>query len=127
MMIFYDSYRNYPINCVFFLFYMLANEPEQVAGKPERTVSCFDLLIPHIGELVGGSMREDSYERLVKAMKEKGMSPEELSWYLKLREHGSFPHGGYGMGFERFLAFITGQENVRDVVGFTRWAGNCVC
>lgn len=108
-------------------FYMLANEPEQVAGKPERTVSCFDLLIPHIGELVGGSMREDNYERLVKAMKEKGMSPEELGWYLKLREHGSFPHGGYGMGFERFLAFITGQENVRDVVGFPRWAGNCVC
>ncbi|VVT57469.1 uncharacterized protein SAPINGB_P005711 [Magnusiomyces paraingens] len=104
-------------------FYMLLNEPE--AGR--QTVKCFDLLIPDIGELVGGSMRENDLERLKLAMERKGMDPADLEWYVKLREHGSFPHGGYGMGFERFLAFVTGQENVREVIGFPRWAGSCVC
>lgn len=110
-------------------FYMLANPPVVVDGvsAPQATVSCFDLLIPDIGELVGGSMREDNYDTLVNSMKNKGMDPDDLGWYLRLRQNGSFPHGGYGMGFERFLAFITGQENVREVVGFPRWAGSCVC
>lgn len=108
-------------------FYMLQNEPIVVNGKKEQTVSCFDLLVPQIGELVGGSMREHDYEKLLKAMNEKGMNSRDLDWYLKLRQQGSFPHGGYGMGFERFLAYVTGQSNVRDVIGFSRWAGNCVC
>lgn len=108
-------------------FYMLLNEPLEVNGQQQQTVSCFDLLIPHIGELVGGSMRESAHDKLLKSMKDKGMNPDDLGWYLRLRQHGSFPHGGYGMGFERFLAFITGQENVREVIGFPRWAGNCVC
>lgn len=103
-------------------FYMLGNQSD--GGK---TVSCFDLVVPHIGELIGGSMRESSYEKLVQYMKDRDMNPEDLKWYLKLREHGSFPHGGYGMGFERFVAFITGQDNIRDVIGFPRWAGSCIC
>lgn len=103
-------------------FYMLANPSDD--GK---TVSCFDLVVPHIGELIGGSMRESNYEKLLEHMSKRDMDPEDLKWYLKLREHGSFPHGGYGMGFERFLAFVSGQENVRDVIGFPRWAGNCIC
>lgn len=103
-------------------FYMLSNSSD--GGK---TVSCFDLIVPQIGELIGGSMRESSYEKLASSMTQRGMDLDDLKWYLKLRENGSFPHGGYGMGFERFIAFITGQENIRDVVGFPRWAGSCVC
>lgn len=110
-------------------FYMLLNEPETSpdGAQSRQTVACFDLLIPNIGELVGGSMREDNLDRLQKAMAAKGMDPVDLDWYIRLREHGSFPHGGFGMGFERFLAFVTGQENVREVIGFPRWAGSCVC
>lgn len=103
-------------------FYMLGN-----ASDGGKTVSCFDLVVPQIGELIGGSMRESSHEKLVQYMTQRGMDPQDLKWYLNLREHGSFPHGGYGMGFERFIAFITGQENIRDVIGFPRWAGSCVC
>lgn len=101
-------------------FYMLAN-------ADGTTVSCFDLVVPHIGELIGGSMRESNYEKLVLHMAEREMDAEHLKWYLRLREHGSFPHGGYGMGFERFIAFVCGQDNIRDVIGFPRWAGNCIC
>lgn len=92
-----------------------------------QTVSCFDLVVPHLGELIGGSLRESDHAALIAHMVERGMAPEDLKWYLRLREHGTFPHGGYGMGFERFVAFVCGQENVRDVIGFPRWAGNCVC
>lgn len=105
-------------------FYMLGNE---VVDSARQTVSCFDLIVPEIGELIGGSMRESNYDKLVQYMTQRDMAPEDLHWYLKLREHGAFPHGGFGMGFERFIAFVSGQENIRDVIGFPRWAGSCVC
>ncbi|KAF5102738.1 hypothetical protein D0Z00_000230 [Geotrichum galactomycetum] len=105
-------------------FYMLGND---VVDPERQTVSCFDLIVPEIGELIGGSMRESSHDKLVQYMTNRDMNPEDLQWYLKLREHGAFPHGGFGMGFERFIAFVTGQENIRDVIGFPRWAGSCVC
>lgn len=106
-------------------FYMLQN-PATSNGQGQ-TVSCFDLVVPHLGELIGGSLRESDHAALISHMQERGMQPDDLKWYLRLREHGTFPHGGYGMGFERFVAFVCGQENVRDVIGFPRWAGNCVC
>ena len=99
-------------------FYMRANYD----GK---TVACFDLLLPGIGELVGGSMREDRDILLQAKMEAAGMDIEEYQWYLDLRKYGSAPHGGYGIGFERFLLWLTGLENVREVVPVPRWVGHC--
>ncbi|KAI9028092.1 asparaginyl-tRNA synthetase [Phycomyces nitens] len=99
-------------------FYMRANDD----GK---TVGCFDLLIPGVGELVGGSMREERYDVLSKKMELAGMNAEEYEWYMDLRKYGSAPHGGYGIGFERLLLWLTGLENVREVVPVPRWVGHC--
>ncbi|KAI9267102.1 asparaginyl-tRNA synthetase [Helicostylum pulchrum] len=99
-------------------FYMRANED----GK---TVGCFDLLLPGIGELVGGSMREERYSILEQKMKDAKMDMEEYQWYLDLRKYGSAPHGGYGIGFERLLLWLTGLENVREVIPMPRWVGSC--
>ncbi|KAG2207644.1 hypothetical protein INT46_005055 [Mucor plumbeus] len=99
-------------------FYMRAN-PD---GK---TVGCFDLLLPGIGELVGGSMREERYKILEQKMKDAKMDMEDYQWYLDLRKYGSAPHGGYGIGFERLLLWLTGLENVREVIPMPRWVGNC--
>ncbi|WP_156300341.1 asparagine--tRNA ligase [Streptobacillus canis] len=96
-------------------FYMKLNED----GK---TVRAMDLLAPGIGEIVGGSQREDDYDKLVNVMNEKGLNIEDYSWYLDLRRFGSFPHSGYGLGFERMLMYITGIANIRDVLAFPRTA-----
>lgn len=98
-------------------FYMRAND------KPEGTVACFDLLVPGIGELVGGSVREERLEKLEVAMKHHGLSLEEYGWYLDLRRYGTVPHGGFGIGFERLISWISGIENVRECIAFPRWAG----
>lgn len=102
-------------------FYM-----KKTAGRDD-TVACFDLLVPEMGELIGGSLREDDYDTLVASMKHHDMDVADLKWYLDLRQQGSFPHGGYGMGFERYVSFICGIENVREAIGFPRWFGSCVC
>ncbi|KAI7902037.1 asparaginyl-tRNA synthetase [Cokeromyces recurvatus] len=99
-------------------FYMRANED----GK---TVGCFDLLLPGIGELVGGSLREERYAILEQKMREAKMNIEDYQWYLDLRKYGSAPHGGYGIGFERLLLWLTGLENVREVIPMPRWVGHC--
>ncbi|PPQ74074.1 hypothetical protein CVT24_012944 [Panaeolus cyanescens] len=102
-------------------FYMRASDADQ-----GRTVECFDLLIPHIGELIGGSVREERWDILKRRMDEAGLlSSEEAGyeWYLDLRKYGSTPHGGFGMGFERLISWITGQENVRECITMPRWAG----
>ncbi|KAI8378019.1 uncharacterized protein BYT42DRAFT_572451 [Radiomyces spectabilis] len=99
-------------------FYMRAN-------SDEKTVSCFDLLVPGIGELVGGSMREERYDILEGKMKQAKMNMEDYQWYLDLRKYGSAPHGGYGIGFERLMLWLTGLENVREVVPMPRYAGHC--
>jgi asparaginyl-tRNA synthetase len=110
-------------------FYMLPSsaDPSWVAegGEEGETVACFDLLLPGLGELIGGSMREHRLGPLVAAMKKAGLKKEEYEWYLDLRRFGSVPHGGWGMGWERWVCWVTGVANIRDVVAFPRWKGNC--
>ena len=99
-------------------FYMKQNEDGE-------TVAAVDLEVPGAGELMGGSQREESYEKLVKRMDELGMNKEELAWYLDLRKYGTCIHSGFGMGFERLLIYITGIDNIRDVIPYPRTPGNC--
>lgn len=101
-------------------FYMRDNED----GK---TVAAMDILVPKIGELIGGSQREERKEQLLNKIKEFNLPPEEYSWYLELREFGSVPHAGFGLGFERLVQFVTGMENIRDVIPFPRTPGTVVC
>ncbi|KAI7374247.1 hypothetical protein KC336_g20257 [Hortaea werneckii] len=89
--------------------------------KQGDTVSCFDLLVPDLCELVGGSLREHRSEALIQTMKEKGVAGSNLEWYQDLRRYGSVPHGGFGLGFDRLLCYLSGVSNVRDVVAFPRW------
>lgn len=98
-------------------FYMKLNED----GK---TVRAMDLLAPGIGEIIGGSQREDNYDLLVKRMDDLGLDKEAYSFYLDLRRFGSFPHSGYGLGFERMMMYITGIQNIRDVIPFPRTPNN---
>ena len=89
-----------------------------------KTVAACDLLVPSVGELVGGSQREERLDYLTKRMDELGMSKEGLEWYLDLRRYGGVKHAGFGLGFERFLMYITGMENIRDVLPFPRTPKN---
>ena len=89
-----------------------------------RTVAAMDLLVPKVGEIIGGSQREERLEVLEQKMKDFDIHPESLDWYLDTRRWGSCPHAGFGLGFERFLMYITGMENVRDVIPFPRTPGN---
>ena len=90
-----------------------------------KTVGAVDLVVPGAGELMGGSQREESYEKLAARMDELGMEKEGLDWYLNLRKYGGCVHSGFGMGFERLLIYLTGVENIRDVIPFPRTPGNC--
>jgi asparaginyl-tRNA synthetase len=98
-------------------FYMRQNED----GK---TVAAMDVLFPGIGEIIGGSQREERYDNLVQRVKELGLPEKELWWYLELRKFGSAPHSGFGLGFERLIQFVTGMTNIRDVIPFPRFPGN---
>ncbi len=98
-------------------FYMKVNED----GK---TVRAMDVLVPKIGEIIGGSQREDDYDTLLKRIKETGLNPDDYWWYLELRKFGSAPHSGFGLGFERLIQFVTGMSNIRDVIPFPRTPGN---
>lgn len=90
-----------------------------------KTVAAVDLEVPGAGELMGGSQREENYDKLLNRMNELGMHTEELDWYLNLRRYGSCVHSGFGMGFERLLIYLTGVENIRDVIPYYRTPGNC--
>ena len=90
-----------------------------------KTVAAVDLEVPGAGELMGGSQREEDYDKLVNRMRELGMEIEGLDWYLNLRKYGGCVHSGFGMGFERLLIYLTGVENIRDVIPFPRTPGNC--
>ena len=90
-----------------------------------KTVAAVDLEVPGAGELMGGSQREEDYDKLVKRMDELGMDKSSLEWYLNLRKFGGCVHSGFGMGFERLLIYITGVENIRDVIPYPRTPGNC--
>lgn len=108
-------------------FYMAPSSEQTADLGPVPTVACFDLLMPDICEVVGGSMREHRLDALRTSMAAKGVDGEELEWYLDLRRFGSVPHGGFGLGFDRLLAYLSGTHNIRDVVTFPRWHGRCVC
>lgn len=99
-------------------FYMKQNED----GK---TVAAVDLEVPGAGELMGGSQREEDYDKLVNRMKELNMPLDGMEWYLNLRRYGGCVHSGFGMGFERLLIYLTGVENIRDVIPYPRTPGNC--
>lgn len=106
---------NYPKG--FKAFYMRLNED----GK---TVAAFDMLAPQVGELIGGSQREERQDVLEKRMIESGLNPADYWWYLDLRRYGTVPHGGFGLGFERLCMLCSGVDNVRDVIPFPRTHGN---
>ncbi len=99
-------------------FYMKLNED----GK---TVAAMDCLVPGIGEIIGGSQREDDYEKLSARMKELGLNEEDYDFYLDLRKYGSARHAGFGLGFERCVMYLTGMGNIRDVIPFPRTVNNC--
>ncbi len=99
-------------------FYMRLNDDN-------KTVGAVDLLVPGSGELMGGSQREERYDILLKRMQEMNTGVEELDWYLKLRLYGGCVHSGFGMGFERLIMYLTGVENIRDVIPYPRTPGNC--
>ena len=90
-----------------------------------KTVAASDLLVPGIGEIIGGSQREEDYDKLLNRMKELNMPLEEYSWYLDLRKYGSCHHAGFGLGFERAIMYLTGMQNIRDVIPFPRTPKNC--
>ncbi|MBR3645735.1 MAG: asparagine--tRNA ligase [Lachnospiraceae bacterium] len=99
-------------------FYMKLN-PDQ------KTVAAMDCLVPGIGEIIGGSQREDDYELLVQRMKELNLNEEDYGFYLDLRKYGTARHAGFGLGFERMIMYLTGMSNIRDVIPFPRTVNNC--
>jgi asparaginyl-tRNA synthetase len=102
-------------------FYMKQNEGEEV---DKETVRAMDVLFPGIGEIVGGSQREENYDKLLDRINEVGIDPENLWWYLDTRKFGTCPHSGFGLGFERLILFVTGMGNIRDVIPFPRTPQN---
>jgi len=98
-------------------FYMRLNDDN-------KTVRAMDVLVPRIGELIGGSEREERHDVLLDKIKQHGLREEDYWWYLELRKYGSTPHAGFGLGFERLLLLATGMQNIRDVIPFPRFPGN---
>ena len=110
---------------VFLINYPKAIKSFYMKQNPDgKTVAATDLLVPGVGEIIGGSEREADYGKLVAAMKEKGMTMEEYGDYLDLRKFGSCPHAGFGLGFERIIMYCTGMANIRDVIFYPRTVGN---
>ena len=101
-------------------FYMRVNEDN-------KTVACTDLLLPFIGEVAGGSVREERLDVLEQSIKNFGLNPEDYQYYCDLRKYGTVPHAGFGVGFERLVMLITGIENIRDAIPFPRYPGHCDC
>lgn len=128
-------------------FYMLPSETNEI-GSRTSTVACFDLLLPDVCEVVGGSLREHRPQHLIDSMRKQGgkfsyqegqatthrsdgalssTDQGDLDWYVDLRRFGSVPHGGFGLGFDRLISYLTGVHNVKDVVPWPRWYGRCDC
>jgi asparaginyl-tRNA synthetase len=109
---------------------VLTNYPKEIKAfymkldEDGKTVSAADILVPKIGEIIGGSQREHRKEVLIERCIEMGLDPKAVWWYIDLRKYGTVPHAGFGLGFERLILFITGLDNIRDVIPFPRWAGN---
>ncbi|MEG2437760.1 MAG: amino acid--tRNA ligase-related protein, partial [Cetobacterium sp.] len=98
-------------------FYMKQNDDN-------KTVAAVDLVVPGIGEMIGGSQREEDYDKLVNRMKELNMNIESYDWYLDVRKYGTCVHSGFGLGFERLIMYVTGITNIRDTIPFPRTVGN---
>jgi asparaginyl-tRNA synthetase len=98
-------------------FYMRLNDDR-------KTVRAMDVLVPRVGEIIGGSQREERLEVLIERMKEQGLNPDDYWWYLDLRRFGTVPHAGFGLGLERMVQFVTGMANIRDVIPFPRTPGS---
>jgi asparaginyl-tRNA synthetase len=109
---------------------VLTDYPKQIkpfymkVNKDSKTVRAMDVLVPKIGEIIGGSQREDDHDTLLERMNETGIDPGAYWWYLELRKFGTAPHSGFGLGFERLVQFVTGMANIRDVIPFPRTPGN---
>ncbi|KAH9905977.1 asparaginyl-tRNA synthetase [Xylariomycetidae sp. FL2044] len=131
---------NYPRNIK--AFYMKASSGDADASLPRTTVECFDLLVPDFCEIAGGSMREHRLDMLLDSMRAHGMSPvsspgsvtdgsqqleNSLDWYIDLRRWGCPPHGGFGLGFDRLICYLSGVQTIRDTAAFPRWYGRCDC
>lgn len=101
-------------------FYMRLNDDQ-------KTVRAMDLLVPGVGEIIGGSQREERHDVLVERMKEENLPVEDYRWYLDIRKFGTFPHAGYGLGFERAVMYMTGMKNIRDVIPYPRTPNNAMC
>lgn len=111
---------------------IMVNYPKDIKGfymrlnEDERTVAAMDVLVPGVGEIIGGSQREERLEVLDRRMDEMKLDKDDYGWYRDLRRYGSVPHAGFGLGFERFLSYVTGLKNVRDVIPFPRTPGSIV-
>ena len=109
---------------------VLKNYPKQIKAfymrlnDDDKTVAAMDVLVPGVGEIIGGSQREERLSVLDQRLTETGLSPQDYGWYRDLRRYGSVPHAGFGLGFERLVSYITGVANVRDVIPFPRVPGN---
>lgn len=90
-----------------------------------KTVRAMDVLFPKIGEIIGGSQREENYDRLLQRVREMHIPEKDIWWYLETRKYGTVPHSGFGLGFERLVLFVSGMANIRDVIPFPRTPGNC--
>jgi asparaginyl-tRNA synthetase len=108
----------------------LTNYPKEIKSfymrldEGEKTVSAMDLLVPRLGEIIGGSQREEREDVLRRRIAEFGLKEEDYWWYLELRKFGTVPHAGFGLGFERLIMYLTGIQNIRDVIPFARTPGN---
>jgi asparaginyl-tRNA synthetase len=116
-----DEYAKGPVTVVNYpkdikAFYMRMNDD----GK---TVRAMDVLVPRLGEIIGGSQREERYDVLLSKIRGQGLDEAAYWWYLELRKFGSVPHSGFGLGFERLLMYVTGMQNIRDVIPFPRFPG----
>jgi asparaginyl-tRNA synthetase len=103
---------------------MKVDDSSRAEGVDRVTVLCMDLLVPGLGELIGGSEREDRYEALQRRMEEAKLPLEQYQWYLDLRKYGSVQHSGFGLGFERYLRLVTGVVNLRDLIPVPRGPGS---
>lgn len=109
---------------------MVYNYPKEIkafymkANPDGKTVAAVDVLVPGLGEIIGGSEREADYDTLLARINELGLDPAAYEWYLDLRKYGSVPHSGFGLGFERLIQYVTGMANIRDVIPFPRWPKN---
>ncbi len=111
---------NYPKKIKAFYMKIDAEKPVLNGEEMEETVQGTDVLFPAIGEIIGGSVREENYDKLVNEIQERNIPMKDMWWYLDTRKFGSCPHGGFGLGFERLILFVTGMQNIRDVIPFPR-------